>query len=163
MPGADKRAIYFPRGKVLGGSSSINGHLYVRGQARDFDTWAQLGNRGWSYDDVLPYFRRSEDRATGADAFHGAGGPLHISDIRERHPLCEAFIAGAESIGLKRNPDHNGASQEGVFYYQRTILRGRRHSAAVAFLHPAMRRPNLRVETGAHVLRLDSEGGVWSA
>jgi choline dehydrogenase len=158
VPGANGRAIYFPRGKVLGGSSSINGHLYVRGQARDFDTWAQLGNRGWSYDDVLPYFRRSEDRSAGADAFHGAGGPLHVSDIHERHPICEAFIAGAESIGLPRNPDYNGASQEGVFYYQRTIRNGRRHSAATAFLRPAMRRPNLRVETGAQVLRLDCEG-----
>ena len=103
-PGVDGRSIFFPRGKVLGGSSSINGHLYVRGQARDYDTWAQLGNRGWSYDDVLPYFRRSEDRSAGADAYHGAGGPLHVSDIHERHPICEAFIAGAESIGIRATP-----------------------------------------------------------
>ena len=157
-PGVDGRSIFFPRGKVLGGSSSINGHLYVRGQARDYDTWAQLGNRGWSYDEVLPYFRRSEDRSAGADAYHGAGGPLHVSDIHERHPICEAFIAGAESIGIPRNPDYNGASQEGVSYYQRTIRKGHRHSAAAAFLRPVMRRPNLHLETRAHVLRLDCEG-----
>src|SRR5260221_1005691 len=157
-PGVDGRAIFFPRGKVLGGSSSINGHLYVRGQARDFDVWAQLGNRGWSYDDVLPYFRRSEDRSAGADCYHGAGGPLHFSDIRERHPICEAFIRGAAELGVKRNPDYNGAEQEGVAYYQRTIRGGRRHSAATGFLRDAMRRPNLRVETHAHVLRLDCDG-----
>ena len=158
VAGADGRAIFFPRGKVLGGSSAINGSLYVRGQARDFDTWAQLGNRGWSYDDVLPYFRRSEDRDTGADAFHGAGGPQHVSDIKERHPICEAFIAGAESLGVPRNPDYNGAAQEGVAYYQRTIRRGRRHSAATGFLHTVRHRSNLRIVTGAHVLRLDVAG-----
>jgi choline dehydrogenase len=121
-PGADinNRPVYFPRGKVLGGSSAINGHLYVRGQARDYDTWAQLGNRGWSYEEVLPYFRKSEDRSTGADLFHGSGGPQHVSDIDERHPICEAFIAGAEEIGVPRNDDYNGAAQEGVGYYQRT-------------------------------------------
>ncbi len=158
-PGVDNRAIFFPRGKVLGGSSSINGHLYVRGQARDFDTWAQMGNRGWSYDDVLPYFRRAEDRSSGADDFHGSGGPQHVSDIHERHPICEAFIAGAEQAGVPRNPDYNGAVQEGVGYYQRTIRKGRRHSAATGFLHPVRNRPNLRVETGAHVLRVDVEAG----
>ncbi|MEQ8817509.1 MAG: choline dehydrogenase [Thalassobaculum sp.] len=158
-PGVDGRAIFFPRGKVLGGSSSINGHLYVRGQARDFDTWAQMGNRGWSYDDVLPYFRRAEDRSTGADDFHGTGGPLHVSDIHERHPVCEAFIAGAEEAGVPRNPDYNGAVQEGVGYYQRTIRNGRRHSAATGFLHPVRGRRNLRVETDAHVLRVVLEDG----
>lgn len=157
-PGVDGRSIFFPRGKVLGGSSSINGHLYVRGQARDFDTWAQMGNRGWSYDEVLPYFCRSEDRPGGDAAWRGTGGPLHISDIHERHPICEAFIAGAEGLGLPCNPDYNGAAQEGVAYYQRAIRNGRRHSAATGFLRPAMRRPNLRVETGAHALSLDCEG-----
>ena len=112
--GVDGRAIFFPRGRVLGGSSSINGHLYVRGQHRDFDTWAQLGNRGWAYEDVLPYFRRAEDRSTGGDAYHGAGGPQHVSDIHERHPICEAFIDGAESLGLPRNSDYNGMRQEGL-------------------------------------------------
>ena len=155
VAGADSRPIYFPRGKLLGGSSAINGSLYVRGQPRDFDTWAQLGNRGWSYDEVLPYFRRSEDRSSGADAFHGVGGPQHVSDINERHPICEAFIAGAESLGVPRNPDYNGAEQEGVAYYQRTIRNGRRHSAATGYLAPIRRRPNLHVVPGAHVLRLD--------
>ena len=157
-PGVDDRAIFFPRGKLLGGSSSINGHLYVRGQARDFDTWAQMGNRGWSYADVLPFFRRSEDRPGGEAAWRGNGGPLHVSDIHERHPICEAFVAGAESLGLPRNPDYNGAAQEGVAYYQRTIRKGRRHSAAIAFLRPVRGRANLRVETEAHALRLDFEG-----
>ncbi len=155
VAGADNRPIYFPRGKVLGGSSAINGSLYVRGQQRDFDTWAQLGNRGWSFDDVLPYFRRSEDRSSGADAYHGTGGPQHVSDINERHPICEAFIAGAESLGVPRNPDYNGAEQEGVAYYQRTIRNGRRHSAATGYLAPVRRRPNLHVVTGAHVQRID--------
>lgn len=158
VDGANGRAIFFPRGKVLGGSSAINGSLYVRGQARDFDTWAQMGNRGWSYGDVLPYFQRSEDRSSGADAYHRAGGPQHVSDIGERHPVCEAFIAGAESLGVLRNPDYNGAAQEGVAYYQRTIRNGRRHSAATGFLHTVRRRPNLEIVTGAHVLRLDEDG-----
>lgn len=157
-PGVDGRSIFFPRGKVLGGSSSINGHLYVRGQARDFDVWAQLGNRGWSYDDVLPYFRRSEDRSSGEDAYHGSGGPQHVSDIHERHPICEAFIDGAESLGVPRNPDYNGVRQDGVAYYQRTIRNGRRHSAATGFLNAARHRPNLRIETNAQVLRLDCDG-----
>ncbi len=156
--GVEGREIFFPRGRVVGGSSSINGHLYVRGQARDYDTWAQLGNRGWSYEDVLPYFRRSEDRSVGEDAFHGTGGEQHVSDIHHRHPLCEAFIAGAESIGVPRNPDYNGATQEGVGYYQRTIRNGRRHSAAVGFLDPVRRRPNLTVHDEAIVLGLDLEG-----
>lgn len=156
--GVDGRAIHFPRGKVLGGSSSINGHLYVRGQARDFDIWAQRGNRGWSYDDVLPYFRRAEDRSTGGDAFHGTGGPQHVSDIHERHPICEAFLEGAQRLGLPLNPDYNGARQEGVAYYQRTIRDGRRHSAASGYLHPVRKRPNLRVESLAHVLGLDLDG-----
>ena len=156
--GVDDRRIYFPRGRVLGGSSSINGHLYVRGQARDYDGWAQMGNRGWSYAEVLPYFRRSEDRSCGADAYRGAGGPQHVSDIHERHPVCEAFIEGAQELGLPLNPDYNGASQEGVAYYQRTIRKGRRASAAASFLRPAMRRKNLRVITHAMVLDLEMKG-----
>ena len=158
-PGVDGRAIFFPRGKALGGSSSINGSLWVRGQARDFDTWAQCGNAGWSWADVLPAFRGIEDHAGGADEWRGAGGPQHVSAIAERHPICEAFIAGAvEECGLPLNPDYNGASQEGAFYYQRSIRRGRRFSAATGFLRPALRRPNLRVETGALALRLEVEG-----
>ena len=162
VTGADNRAIYFPRGKVLGGSSAINGSLYVRGQPSDYDTWAQLGNRGWSYDDVLPYFRRSEDRSSGEDQFHGVGGPQHVSDISERHPICEAFIAGAERLGVPRNPDYNGAKQEGVAYYQRTIRNGRRHSAATGYLNTIRNRRNLHIVTGAHVLRLDVTGRTVS-
>ncbi|MDB5578335.1 MAG: choline dehydrogenase [Bradyrhizobium sp.] len=159
-PGAaiGNRAIHFPRGKVLGGSSAINGHLYVRGQPRDYDTWAQLGNRGWSYEEVLPYFRKSENRSTGADRFHGGDGPQHVSDIHERHPICEAFIAGAEEIGVQRNDDYNGSAQEGVGYYQRTIKNGRRVSAAHSFLRPITHRPNLRVVTNALAQRLTLEG-----
>ncbi|MDH3665897.1 MAG: GMC family oxidoreductase N-terminal domain-containing protein [Paracoccaceae bacterium] len=157
-PGIDGREIFFPRGKVLGGSSAINGHLYVRGQARDFDTWAQLGNRGWSYDDVLPYFRRSEDRSAGADAYRGAGGPQHVSDVHERHPICEAFIEGAAELGLPRNPDYNGAVQEGVAYYQRTIRNGRRASAASSFLRPVLGRANLTLITRALVTGLEMDG-----
>lgn len=156
--GVDGRSIFFPRGKLLGGSSSINGHLYVRGQARDFDTWAQLGNRGWGYQDVLPYFKKAEDRAGGGDEYHGAGGPQHVSDIHERHPICEAFIDGAESLGVPRNADYNGARQEGVAYYQRTIRNGVRHSAASGYLHPIRRRPNLEIVTHAHVERILFDG-----
>jgi choline dehydrogenase len=159
VPGAAGRAIFFPRGKVLGGSSAINGSLYVRGQARDFDLWAQSGCYGWSYEDVLPYFRRSEDRSAGADAFRGAGGPQHVSDIPERHPICEAFIEAVASLGVPRNPDYNGATQEGVAYYQRTIRNGRRHSAATGYLHAIRNRKNLCLVTGAHVLRLEVDEG----
>ena len=156
--GVREREIFFPRGRVLGGSSSISGHLYVRGQAMDFDRWAELGNQGWSYRDVLPYFIRSEDRSTGKTPFHGVGGPQHVSDVLERHPLCEVFLRGAEELGLTVNPDYNGESQEGVSYYQRMILNGRRHSAAAAFLHPVRKRMNLELETDAVVERLTFEG-----
>jgi choline dehydrogenase len=145
------RRILAPRGKTLGGSSSINGHVYNRGQRMDFDTWAQLGNRGWGYADVLPYFRRMERRLGEGDAtYRGRDGALTVSDLEWRHPLCEAFIAGAVSLGIPRNRDYNGAHQEGVAYAQRTIHNGRRVSAATAFLHPARKRPNLSVRTRAH-------------
>ena len=156
--GVKGRAILFPRGKALGGSSAINGHLYVRGQARDYDTWAQLGNRGWSYDDVLPYFRRSEHRPEGDPHVRGQDGPLHVSDIHEKHPLCEAFIAGAGQLGIPIDPDYNKGTQDGVSYYQRTIRNGRRWSAAHAFLRPAMRRSNVTVITGAVVSGVTFEG-----
>ncbi|RMF00926.1 MAG: choline dehydrogenase [Alphaproteobacteria bacterium] len=153
------RSILTPRGKTLGGSSSINGHIYNRGQRMDFDGWAQRGNRGWGYADVLPYFRRSERRiGPGDDTFRGREGPLTVSDIDWIHPLCEAFIAGAESIGIPRNPDYNGATQEGCAYAQRTIYRGRRMSAARAFLNPAKKRPNLAVRTRAHATQILFEG-----
>ncbi|MGO8916604.1 MAG: GMC family oxidoreductase [Stellaceae bacterium] len=158
-PELDGRRIVQPRGKVLGGSSSINGLVYIRGQKEDFDHWRQLGNVGWSYEDVLPYFRLAEDQQRGADAFHGAGGPLAVSDQCEPHALCDAFIAAAEQAGFPRNDDFNGARQEGAGYFQTTSRRGRRCSAAVGYLRPARRRANLRVLTEAPSLRVLIEGG----
>ncbi|MGE0769727.1 MAG: GMC family oxidoreductase [Hyphomicrobiaceae bacterium] len=153
------RRIHAPRGKTLGGSSSINGHIYNRGQALDFDTWAQMGNRGWGYADVLPYFKRLEARLGDGDAtFRGRDGNLTVSDIDWTHPLCEAFIQGAIEAGIPRNPDYNGAKQEGVAYAQRTIHNGRRVSTARAFLHPIKNRHNLRIETEAQATGLVMEG-----
>jgi choline dehydrogenase len=153
------RRIFAPRGKTLGGSSSINGHVYNRGQRGDYNTWAQFGNRGWGYADVLPYFKRLERRVGDGDAtYRGRDGALTVTDIDYRHPLCEAFIQGCVEAGIPRNPDYNGRIQEGVSYAQRTIYNGRRVSAARAFLHPAMKRPNLDVRTGVHVTRIDLDG-----
>jgi choline dehydrogenase len=157
-PGLNGRSLAYPRGKVLGGCSSINGMIYMRGQARDYDRWRQMGNQGWAWDDVLPYFRRAEDFARGADAFHGAGGPLAVSEAVCRFELCDAFIAAAEQAGIPRNPDYNGAVQEGCGYFQLTVRNGRRCSAAVAYLRPARRRPNLRVETDALACRVLLDG-----
>jgi choline dehydrogenase len=157
-PGLGGRRIVQPRGKVLGGSSSINGCIYIRGQKEDFDHWRQLGNVGWSHDDVLPYFKKAEDQERGADALHGAGGPLAVSDQRDAHELCDAFIAAAEESGVPRNDDFNGARQEGAGYFQTTTRQGRRCSAAVAYLHPARRRAHLRVLTEAPALRVLFEG-----
>ncbi|MEZ5775818.1 MAG: choline dehydrogenase [Hyphomicrobiaceae bacterium] len=145
------RKVFQPRGRVLGGSSAINGLIYIRGQREDFDHWRQLGNEGWSYDDVLPYFRRAENQERGADAFHGVGGPLSVSDARDRDPLIEAFIDACEAEGIPRNPDFNGATQEGAGYFQTTSRNGRRCSTAVGYLRPAERRPNLTIETDAPV------------
>src|ERR1700730_15957886 len=156
-PGAAARRIFWPRGKVLGGSSSINGMVYIRGQAEDFDHWRQLGNTGWSFEDVLPYFRRSEHQMRGADAFHGAGGPLCVSDVAQ-HPICEAFIAAATQLGFPRNDDFNGASQGWVVYHQTTTRNGERCSTAVGYLRPAMQRANLRVVTGALTEKILCEG-----
>jgi choline dehydrogenase len=147
-PGAADRRVFWPRGKVLGGSSSINGMVYIRGQAEDFDHWRQLGNTGWSFDDVLPYFRRSEHQVRGVDGFHGTGGPLCVSDVAQ-HPICEAFIAATTGLGFPRNDDFNGASQDGVGYHQTTTRNGKRCSTAVGYLRPAMQRANLNVVTGA--------------
>ena len=153
------RRIFSPRGKTLGGSSSINGHIYNRGQRQDFDTWAQIGNRGWGYADVLPYFKRLERRVGEGEAtYRGRDGQLTVTDIDWNDPLCEAFIAGAMSLGIPRNPDYNGATQEGVSYAQRTIHKGRRVSAATAFLRPAMQRPNLHVRTQAHATSIILDG-----
>ncbi|MGF1611735.1 MAG: GMC family oxidoreductase [Kiloniellales bacterium] len=157
-PGLNGRGIKWPRGKVLGGSSSLNGLLYVRGQAEDYDHWRQLGNEGWSFADVLPYFRKSEDQERGADAYHGSGGPLKVTDMRTRRALCDAIIAAAEEIGIPRNDDFNGPCQEGAGYYQLTAHRGLRWSTARAYLRPVQARPNLRVVTDAQVDRILFEG-----
>jgi choline dehydrogenase len=154
-PGLGGRQVFQPRGKVLGGSSSINGLLYVRGQHEDYDRWRQLGNVGWGYDDVLPYFKKAENQIRGADQYHGVGGPLSVSDWRHHDPLSEAFVKAAVEAGIPYNPDFNGATQEGAGFFQTTTCRGRRASSAFAYLRPALARANLRVETGAlaqHVL-----------
>ncbi|WP_426420010.1 GMC family oxidoreductase [Bradyrhizobium genosp. A] len=153
------RSIYAPRGKTLGGSSSINGHIYNRGQRMDFDTWAQMGNRGWGYADVLPYFKRLEKRVgEGDNTFRGRDGNLTVTTMDWRDPLCEAFMEGAVSLGIPRNPDYNGGIQEGVSYCQRTIDKGLRVSGSTAFLKPAMKRPNVHVQTHAHATEIIFEG-----
>lgn len=157
-PHIDGRKIRFPRGKVLGGSGSINGHLYVRGQAADYDTWAQLGCRGWSWSDVLPYFKRAESRAGGSDEVRGRDGPLVIEDQRDPHVLSDAFMAANEALGLKRTADYNGGDQEGTLLYQNMMRNGRRWSPVDAYLKSAMTRPNVRVVTGALVERVDLDG-----
>jgi choline dehydrogenase len=156
-PGAGDRRVFWPRGKVLGGSSSINGMVYIRGQAEDFYHWRQLGNTGWSFDDVLLYFRRSEHQMRGADRFHGTDGPLCVSDVAQ-HPICEAFIAATTQLGFPRNDDFNGASQDGVGYHQTTTRNGKRCSTAVGYLRPAMQRANLNVVTGALTEKILFEG-----
>ena len=157
-PGMNGRRIYWPRGKTLGGSSSINGLIYIRGQREDFDEWAARGNPGWGHADVLPYFKRAECNQRGADAWHGGEGPLRVSDIGARHELIEAFIEGAAQHGVPRNDDFNGATQEGAGYYQLTTSRGLRWSSARAYLRPARRRPNLTVRTGALATQVLMEG-----
>ncbi len=157
-PHLDHRIVPWPRGRVLGGSSSINGLLYVRGQSQDYDTWRQLGNVGWSFGDVLPYFKRAEDQERGADELHGTGGPLGVSDVRMQNPLCEAYIEACVAAGIPRTQDFNGPAQEGAGYYQLTNRHGRRCSAAVAYLNPARRRPNLSIITNAEVSGLDLDG-----
>jgi choline dehydrogenase len=152
------RVIYQPRGKVLGGSSSINGLIYIRGQHEDFDHWRQLGNLGWGFEDVLPYFKKAEDQARGDSEFHGAGGPLCVSDPVAPHELCDAFIAAARAAGIPTNDDFNGAMQEGAGYFQTTSRGGRRWSTAVGYLRPARRRPNLALVTEALATRILLEG-----
>jgi choline dehydrogenase len=157
-PASGNRAIRQPRGKVLGGSSSINGLVYIRGQREDFDHWRQLGNGGWSYEDVLPFFRKSEKQQRGANEFHGGDGELAVSDPPETHPLADAFIEAGISSGYPANDDFNGAGQDGFGYLQMTIRNGRRSSAATAFLRPAEKRPNLAIRTKTHVTRLLFDG-----
>jgi choline dehydrogenase len=158
QPECHGRNVIAPRGKTLGGSSSINGLIYIRGQAEDFNHWRQLGNAGWSHDDVLPYFRKAEDNERGADEHHGAGGPLGVSDIRDRHPLAQAFIDAAVQCGYPRNDDFNGAAQEGAGFYQNTMRGGVRSSTAAAYLKPARKRGNLRVVSGALASRVLFDG-----
>ncbi|MEO8187878.1 MAG: choline dehydrogenase [Burkholderiaceae bacterium] len=157
-PSMNGRRIYWPRGKTLGGSSAINGLIYIRGQREDYDQWRALGNVGWGYDDVLPYFIRSEGNERGAGPFHGGDGPLRVSNIAHKHTLIDAFIDGAASLGVPRNDDFNGPTQQGAGYFQLTTWRGWRSSAATAYLRPARGRPNLRIETGAYATRLLFEG-----
>jgi choline dehydrogenase len=153
------RSSYWPRGKVLGGSSSINAMVFVRGQREDFDEWRDAGNPGWGFDDVLPHFRAFEDFTGGADDHRGAGGELRVSDVADQvHPLCGAFLAAAEQAGFERTRDYNGAVQDGVAVYQITTRGGLRESAATAFLRPAMRRGKLRVVTGALATKIVFEG-----
>jgi choline dehydrogenase len=158
-PGTGGRSHVWPRGKVLGGSSSINGLLYVRGQHADYDGWRQLGCEGWGWEDVRPYFLRAEHQErAGCEAWHATGGPLNVSDVTQTHEVSDDVVEACVEAGIPRNPDVNGADQEGVCYYQLTVKNGQRCSAAVAYLHPVMERPNLRVETEALTTRVLIEG-----
>lgn len=157
-PGLNGRSIEWPRGKVLGGSSSLNGLLYVRGQPQDYDRWRQMGNTGWGWDDVLPLFKRAEKNERGADEYHGDQGPLSVSNMRIQRPITDAWVAAAQAAGYKFNPDYNGAEQEGVGFFQLTSRNGRRCSAAVAYLNPVKSRENLQIITHAQVERVIIEG-----
>jgi choline dehydrogenase len=157
-PHLDGRMINWPRGRVLGGSSSINGLLYVRGQAQDYDVWRQLGNTGWSHTDVLPYFKRAEDQIRGEDDLHGKDGPLGVDDVRMDNPLCDAFLQSCLAEGIPFTRDFNGPTQEGVGYYQLTNRGGRRCSTAVGYLHPVKHRKNLSVITNALTERVEIVG-----
>jgi choline dehydrogenase len=158
-PYLNNRKLYWPRGKVLGGSSSINAMIYIRGNAADYDGWKNLGNDGWGFADVLPYFKKSENRERAPSEFHGAGGPLNVADLELINPLTRAFLAGAKEIGLAENTDFNGATQYGVGIYEVTQKKRQRHSAADAYLRPALHRPNLKVVSQAHVTRVLVENG----
>ena len=156
--GSGGRRHKWPKGKVLGGSSSINGLLYIRGQAADYDGWRQMGNEGWSYSDVLPYFRRAEHQERGESEHHGVGGPVNVSDMTEQHPISAALLEAAVEAGIPRSDDINARHQEGVTWFQFTIKNGQRHSTAVGYLHPVMGRPNLAVATEAQATRILFEG-----
>jgi choline dehydrogenase len=157
-PGSGNRKHKWPKGKVLGGSSSINGMLYVRGQSADYDGWAQMGARGWSWSDVLPWFRKSENQERGEDEFHGVGGNLNVSDFPEEHTVSKAIVEACVQAGIPYKPDLNDGNQEGSSFFQMTAKNGRRHSAAVAYLHPAMKRSNLTVEKRAMATRILWDG-----
>ena len=161
-PNMAGREILWPRGRVLGGTSSINGLIYIRGQSEDYDHWRQLGNAGWSWDDVLPYFKKAENQAATnqpkSDALHNSGGLLTVSDYPDHHKLSEAFVEGAAQVGIPRNNDFNGPKQDGAGYYQMTTKEGRRASTAQAYLKPVLKRPNLNVVTDALVAKVRFEG-----
>jgi choline dehydrogenase len=157
-PGLDGNADHWPRGKVVGGSGSINAMVYVRGAKEDFDQWRDLGNPGWGFSEVLPVFKALEDNDYGINAFHGVGGPLHVADTSKHvHPLCEVFFRASEEAGLKVNPDFNGETQEGVGHFQITTKNGKRHSPADAFLRPALKRANVCLQTQAHAAKIRFE------
>jgi choline dehydrogenase len=159
VAGLNGRTCYQPRGKMLGGTSSLNGMVYMRGTAADYDGWRQHGCVGWDYESVLPYFRKAEDQERGEDEFHGVGGPLKVTDARYTHEIIDALIEGAVQAGVPRNPDFNGAAQDGVGYYQATVGNGRRWSTSVAYLRPARGRRNLVVTPNAHATRILVENG----
>ena len=152
------RECYWPRGKTLGGSSSINAMIYARGQPDDYDQWADLGNDGWSYEDVLPYFKQAEHNERGGSEYHGTGGPRNVADLQEPNELSEAFVEAGQAVGLRRNDDFNAGDQSGVGLYQVTQKGGERHSAADAYLKPVLDRPNLTAITGAQVTRVRFDG-----
>jgi choline dehydrogenase len=154
QPNLNNRKLFWPRGKVLGGSSSMNAMIYIRGNRHDYDGWQNLGNTGWSFSDLLPYFKKAEHREGNASEYHGTAGPLNVADLCYINPLSQAFVEAGVEFGLKRNDDFNGPEQEGVGLYQVTQKKGRRHSAAAAYLVPVMNRPNLTIRTDAHVTRL---------
>ncbi len=154
------RAIHWPRGKVLGGSSSINGHLIVRGQREDYDGWAQLGNRGWDYDNVLSYFKKFENAEVGDPKIRGRGGPINVREPIEQHPLTERFMEACVEAGIPRNNDYNGTTQEGVGFFQHAIKGGRRESTARTYLRQAKSRPNLRIETEALTQKIIVKNGT---
>lgn len=157
-PYLHERRLYWPRGKVVGGSSAINAMIYIRGNRADYDSWRELGNVGWGFAEVLPYFKKSENQERGASEFHGVGGPVNVADPRYVNPLTRAFLAAAEEIGIARNSDFNGAEQDGAALYQVTQKNGARWSAADGYLQPARERSNLTVLTGAHATRVLMEG-----
>ena len=154
QPTLDNRRLYLPRGKTLGGTSSINGMVYIRGNHADYDEWRQRGCTGWDWDSVLPFFRKAQNQARGASDYHGTGGPLNVSDHAGKFELPEALLAACEQAGIPRNPDFNGAHQEGCGYYQTTTSNRRRWSTAKAYLEPASGRANLTIRTGAHATRI---------
>jgi choline dehydrogenase len=158
-PHLNGRKLYWPRGKMLGGSSSINAMIYIRGNALDYDHWESLDNVGWGFSDVLPYFKKSENQERGPSAYHGTGGPLNVADLRYVNPLTRAFLSAAGELGIPANGDFNAEVQDGAGLNQVTQKNGKRHSAADAYLHPSLHRKNLTVLTGAHVSRLPIEKG----